>query len=379
MSTQICKSCGAEIPQNAQFCPNCGKKITARVCEACGAEIIEGARFCRNCGKEIGVRLCQNCGTKVPDGARFCTNCGKEAALPLHPEKRAQDTLVLQKEMAQAQPPAGVVPKREARFFKIRTPFWPLFLKVILPILIIIVAGIGVLRPELFIKFLPEVKLLSVESSDPLSVSMHYAWKPVGGLTRYSWDIAIPRELYQYYENKPRVYFHTEEYETNPYLIYITDPEDDYLLKAMVASIDNLVAKKGLSEEERLYISVAFAQSILYKLDIESTGCEEYPRYPVETLVDEVGDCEDHAILLGALFREMGYDVALILFPETSAHKPHVGLGVAEGRGLTFDGIFFSKDGRKYYYLETAGGSFFKIGVPTEFTDASPYVLPVVP
>jgi len=220
-----------------------------------------------------------------------------------------------------------------------------------------------------------EMTLSPVESSDPQAIRMHYEWEH--GYNKYSWDVAIPRELHQYAENKPRITVRElADYSVN-YSVYITDPRDDNLLKAMVASIDDLVAREGLGEEERLYMAITLAQNIPYGYDNETKGDNEYPRYPVEMLVDNVGDCEDHALLAGALLREMGYDVALFTYPKTSTHAAHIALGVAEGRSLTFYGTSYSKDGKKYYCLDPTGKG-YKVGDPT-YAGESAYVSPIVP
>jgi len=48
-----CETCGAQIPANAQFCPQCGRPIdraAARACAQCGRSVRPGAAFCSNCG-----------------------------------------------------------------------------------------------------------------------------------------------------------------------------------------------------------------------------------------------------------------------------------------------------------------------------------------
>lgn len=74
----------------------------------------------------------------------------------------------------------------------------------------------------------------------------------------------------------------------------------------------------------------------------------EYPRYPTETLVDGVGDCEDFSILGAALLKLMGYEVALLLLPG------HAALGVAGAEGVP--GTFIEHVGQRYYYCEMTGG-----------------------
>ena len=47
-----CAACGAEIPANAKFCPECGSSIR-RVCPQCGRELSPTAKCCPECGKKL--------------------------------------------------------------------------------------------------------------------------------------------------------------------------------------------------------------------------------------------------------------------------------------------------------------------------------------
>ena len=60
-----CPKCGAEVPNNSQFCAACGNKMAEQVveekeaaadvlhCTECGAVIAQGSRFCTTCGKPV--------------------------------------------------------------------------------------------------------------------------------------------------------------------------------------------------------------------------------------------------------------------------------------------------------------------------------------
>ncbi|MCL0071918.1 hypothetical protein M1N51_01730, partial [Peptococcaceae bacterium] len=88
-------------------------------------------------------------------------------------------------------------------------------------------------------------------------------------------------------------------------------------------------------------------------------GPYEYPRYPLETLVDQKGDCEDTSILLASILDAMGFDVALVYV----APPAHMVVGVT---GENLSGFYYEYSGRKYYYLETAGPGWVVGEVPWE-------------
>jgi len=112
-------------------------------------------------------------------------------------------------------------------------------------------------------------------------------------------------------------------------------------------------------------------QSLPYTVDSVTTSFDEYPRYPIETLVDNGGDCEDTSILLAAIVDKLGYGVALIMPPA------HVAVGIAGEESRP--GRYWEYAGTKYYYLETTGEG-FRIGeVPSVYSKATAHVYPIGP
>lgn len=117
--------------------------------------------------------------------------------------------------------------------------------------------------------------------------------------------------------------------------------------------------------------TVCFVQHFPYSYDEQSTGQAEYPRYPLETLYDETGDCECLSILGASLLKLLGYEVALLDYPG------HIALGVA-GADL-FEGAFFvdAATGQRYYYVEMTSEGWQVGEVPIDLRNVSPRVLPV--
>ena len=53
-SSQICPSCGTQVPAGSKFCLSCGAKMnTAAFCTNCGKPVPPGSKFCPECGSSI--------------------------------------------------------------------------------------------------------------------------------------------------------------------------------------------------------------------------------------------------------------------------------------------------------------------------------------
>jgi hypothetical protein len=133
-------------------------------------------------------------------------------------------------------------------------------------------------------------------------------------------------------------------------------------LGQLVTEIQETARQQSFSEFETLGFAASFVQSLPYVSDNVSTAYDEYPRYPIETLVDNGGDCEDTSILMASLIKAMGYGVVLLSFPQ------HVAVGVAGGEGVY--GTYWEYAGRKYYYLETTGTGWEIGDIPKEYKTA---------
>ena len=180
----------------------------------------------------------------------------------------------------------------------------------------------------------------------------------------------IPEATYEYYSSLPRS-------PTRDYSVYITHPLDDILIDSVVEEILDITRQEGYDEYETVSFVIAFVQSLTYTSDFAGTGYDEYPRYPVETLVDDGGDCEDTSILAASLIDALGYGVVLLIFPETSGAEGHCAVGVAGGEGIY--GTSWEYEGRKYYYLETTGEGWEIGDIPEEYRHASAYIYPLIP
>ena len=109
-------------------------------------------------------------------------------------------------------------------------------------------------------------------------------------IKRSKLPILLGDDLYSFYKNQPRP--HSEDYS-----LYVVNPYDDYYLEQYT----NLTTSEVID---------FVRNNISYCSDLS----DEYPKYPVETLVDGCGDCEDKAILCANILYLKEVNVSLIRF-----------------------------------------------------------------
>ena len=192
-----------------------------------------------------------------------------------------------------------------------------------------------------------------------LLITRQYHWE-YGG-SEWDWELNINQEFYDYYRELPRS-------PSKDYSVYVTHPHDDTYIDRLVDKLQSAAGNKGYSDFETIEFAVTFVQSLPYVLDDVSTAFDEYPRYPVETLVDNGGDCEDTSILMASIINAMGYGVVLLHFAATETASGHVAVGVKGGEGIY--GTYWTLDGAKYYYLETTGESWGIGEIPEDYESA---------
>lgn len=192
------------------------------------------------------------------------------------------------------------------------------------------------------------------------TIRKDYAWSYDGDV--WTLSLYISEQLYYYYSNRTRA-------PSEDYSVYVTHPQDDEYLSSIVENFREIATQKDYDEINTVNLVIAFVQSLPYTHDEVSTSFDEYPRYPLETLVDGEGDCEDTSILACALLDTMDYDVVLLDLPE------HVAVGV----NVETYGTYWEYEGKSYFYLETTGEG-WRIGeLPEEFNGEAAHISPIVP
>ncbi|WNY28074.1 hypothetical protein MmiEs2_02540 [Methanimicrococcus stummii] len=180
-----------------------------------------------------------------------------------------------------------------------------------------------------------------------------YSWT-YGGYNQ-TITVSVPKEYYDYYRNK--------SHSGKDFDHYALSEDDRVFLGKMIESFKEQGEQCNFTADQNVLNIIAFVQAMPYTSDSVTTGYDEYPRYPIETLVDGGGDCEDSAILAAALLLEMNYGVVLIELPG------HMALGVKGSENIS--GTYYTHNGDRYFYVETTASG-YKLGeIPAEFKNAS--------
>ncbi len=192
--------------------------------------------------------------------------------------------------------------------------------------------------------------------------SRDFSWN-YGGET-WTWNLTIPMSLCQAYVSVPdSVRSHIQLSGFG----YFTTTEDPYL-QSLVTRLNETAVQEGYSAVQEVNFALAFVQSIPYATDLNSTGYQDYPRFPVETLFDNIGDCKSHSILFATLVLMLGFDAVYINPPD------HLAVGVL---GNNLGGTYWTYNNQNYYYCETTGEGFTVGQLPSQFDGVGAYVYPI--
>ena len=148
------------------------------------------------------------------------------------------------------------------------------------------------------------------------------------------------------------------------YRSMVNDPAQEDLYRALTEEFKKIKDSKGLSDDEYLELITTYVQSLRYE-----TLTDNPAKFPVETVVDQSGDCDDKSMLLAGLLSREGYRVALLSF----GTETHMALGVAA------DDFLYKNT--TYTYVETTNFSF--VGIPADTLtgggtlQSNPVIIPI--
>jgi len=141
------------------------------------------------------------------------------------------------------------------------------------------------------------------------------------------------------------------EYANNNYTPWVTEESNYDYVKDIAKSLLQMAQSNGLDNFHTAEFVQSFVESIPYKIT-------DTPELPVQTLVDG-GDCKDKSILLASLLKNLGYNVALLVFPPPQNQQVgHMAVGIAFNDNelplyRDYNFTYYNFGGTKYYFAET--------------------------
>ncbi|MDG6219715.1 MAG: hypothetical protein QCI00_09810 [Candidatus Thermoplasmatota archaeon] len=190
------------------------------------------------------------------------------------------------------------------------------------------------------------------------------------GDEEYSIEIDVNRSVYLGAQKVNKKWpddnlWYDEKLVVEYYSAFINDPEMDKFIDELLIPFERIKRTEKLNDGEFLELMITFVQQIPY-----DNYAPTYPRYPVEVIHDEKGDCDEKSLLLLGMLSHEGYDIALILFPDE--HHATAGIRINPSGNPQFR-VFESPDKAKYFYIETTVPTF--IGLYSEEYEHTSYVV----
>ena len=181
-------------------------------------------------------------------------------------------------------------------------------------------------------------------------VALRFRWEWNGSTERF--DALVPWSLYQTYRGRLRTAF-VDNYN---YGAFVEDPLDDPTLGDLA---DLLWERTTGTTTGFVRYALSFVQgAIAYQEDPAST---EWPLYPIETLVDRAGDCEDTSILYVSLLQARGVPCKLAFVDTNGDTMPDHVLALVPAASAVSNcengPTVFEIDGTRYAVAETTGAA----------------------
>lgn len=216
----------------------------------------------------------------------------------------------------------------------------------------------------------PRLTPEAVGASDDSVVRQRFVWRYRPSVDEPEFDqeitLGISKSRYERYRDK----------EPHP----PDESQWDKLAAADLPEVRELAVSFYRLHKERCWSTLTQAENVLaftqsaveYERDLDDQGDPmDWPKYPIETLMERRGDCKDSAILAVAILKRLGFEVALLFYPS------HCALGIGGADGVPGSFVTDPRTDIRYFYGEaTAEG--WRVGeVPKEYRGLDVEIVPV--
>lgn len=352
-------------------------------CTECGAELEKGAKFCPGCGARVQSARRVGKARGAPSRARArAAPRRREVAAETPPEPEVEIAVPpARPEELEPQPPTAPeahVEKRRGGSTAVRAAKAAV-MAVVTIFLVLMIIGFAIEYGQgngtttwtsTSSTTTSTHSTIHTTTQPPVGgfYDIHQEWSYGGG--NWTYDDQIPVATYQYFKDKPR---------SSDYGEYVDNPDDDAYMEGLAKQLEDAAAAEGWEAFDTVSFTLAFVQSWPYTSDSVTTPYDEYPRYPLETIVDGGGDCEDTSILFCSIVRGMGYGTVLL---HLEADR-HMAAGVKVSQELVdtwnqpYSLTYYNYGGDLYAFCETTGDGWELGHMPESWVSESAIVIVV--
>lgn len=180
-------------------------------------------------------------------------------------------------------------------------------------------------------------------ATDPQWKTLRFDWECQDRMGTAWMELTLDVQMYNHYHALSR--YHGVE----NYYKYINEANNAQVVRQVVEALRDVAKALHYDDAAVAREMAKFVQDcIAYEYDSDTTGQDEFPRYPIETLYERRGDCEDTSILMAALLKEWGYQVGFLHLPG------HVAVALRTSDDYS-DGSYYEINGHRYLYIESTG------------------------
>ena len=201
--------------------------------------------------------------------------------------------------------------------------------------------------------------IVDLDNPDIIHKTYHWKFRPKGsGIEiEQTIDLDISKSRFERYRRKPRFNGQWNRY----------SEEEMPEIRNLALEFQRLHAKQKWSTYNQAFNVLKFVQNCIpYTFDKDTTGHPDWARYPIETLMEGTGDCEDVAILCAAVIARLGFNTVLLLYPS------HLAFGVAGADKLKGEYVVELKTGKRYFYGEATSDGWHLGQIPSNYQSIPP-------
>lgn len=132
---------------------------------------------------------------------------------------------------------------------------------------------------------------------------------------------------------------------------YVAEEPCASSMRALAERLKQEADVLGLNKWQAVNYLLNWVETIPYGSDLTTKGYAEYPRFPYQTVLDNVGDCEDFAILYSTILSYWCIDSALLYLPNHMV----VGINGREFPEVDSAATLVSFEHRQYVYTDPTG------------------------